>query len=224
MQVNYNMQAKGILFDLDGTLVNSLPAVERCWLGFAERHQLNHSYVLKTIHGRKAIDNIKLFLPNKPESFIAQEYHWLEQLEAQDIKDIDEISGASHFLQQLSSLNIPWGIVTSGTKKVADSRFAILNVAKPKVFITGEMVFKTKPAPDGYLQGADLLGLPADECIVFEDSKAGIESALNAHCQIITVNYPNSLDNNHMLNINSFDELVINKLNQNNFEILKNKV
>lgn len=86
------------------------------------------------------------------------------------------------------------------------------------------MVFKTKPAPDGYLQGADLLGLPADECIVFEDSKAGIESALNAHCQIITVNTPNSLDDNRMLNINSFDELVINKLNQNNFEILKNKV
>ena len=215
------MQAKGILFDLDGTLVNSLPAVERCWLVFADRHKLNHSYVLKTIHGRKAIDNIKLFLPNKPESFIEQEYRWMEQLETQDIKDIDEISGASHFLRQLSSLNIPWGIVTSGTKKVANSRFGILNVTKPKVFITGEMVINTKPAPDGYLQAANLLGLPADQCIVFEDSKAGIESAFNAQCQIISVNCPNSFDNNCMIHIDSFDELVIKKLNENDFEILK---
>lgn len=218
------MQAKGILFDLDGTLVNSLPAVERCWLVFADRHKLNHSYVLKTIHGRKAIDNIKLFLPNKPESFIEQEHRWVEQLEAEDIKDIDEISGASHFLRQLSSLNIPWGIVTSGTKKVANSRFSILNVAKPKVFITGEMVINTKPAPDGYLQAANLLGLPTNECIVFEDSKAGIESAFNAQCKIISVNCPNSLDDNCMLNIDSFDELVIKKLNENDFEILKSNI
>ena len=55
VQGNYSMQAKGILFDLDGTLVNSLPAVERCWLVFADRHKLNHSYVLKTIDRKSVV-------------------------------------------------------------------------------------------------------------------------------------------------------------------------
>ena len=206
------MQAKGLLFDLDGTLVNSLSAVERCWLKFAKRHHLDHDYVLTSIHGRKAIDNIKLFLPDKPNEEIKQEFNWMEQLESQDLDGIGEIPGASKFLQLLSSQNIPWGIVTSGTKIVAESRFNLLGVAKPPVFITGEMVAKTKPAPDGYLQGAKALGLLAEQCIVFEDSIAGIQSAFNAQCQVIGVNLLNCAQANVALNINSFDELIIKKV------------
>lgn len=223
VQVNYNMKAKGILFDLDGTLVNSLPAVERCWLKFAQRHHLDATQVLTTIHGRKAIDNIELFLPDQPASLIEQEYHWMEQLESNDVQGIDEIPGASDFLQLLSSMNIPWGIVTSGTKIVAEARFSLLQVTKPAVFITGEMVVNTKPAPDGYLQGAKLLGLAASSCIVFEDSAAGIESANKANCQVIGVNTSNLINHHAQLNIDNFNDLIVEKITGSDQFIINKK-
>lgn len=220
-QVNCDMKAKAILFDLDGTLVNSLPAVERCWLKFSQRHKLNHSYVLDTIHGRKAIDNIRYFFPNKSEEFIKKEFLWLERLESDDLMGINEISGASDFLRQLSLLNIPWGIVTSGTRPVAMSRFNLLKVPIPQVFITGEMVMNTKPAPDGYLQGVKSFGLQTEQCIVFEDSVAGIESAFNANCQVIGVNIPNSINHEVELYIRTFNELCLVKNSDNELVVLK---
>ncbi|MCX8664568.1 MULTISPECIES: HAD-IA family hydrolase [unclassified Gilliamella] len=109
----------------------------------------------------------------------------MEQLEAQDVKDINHkylalvISYANYFhLIFLGNCNLRF-------KKVADPRFGLLNVAKPKVFITCEMVINTKPDPDGYLQEANLLGLPSDKCIVFEDSKVGIESAFNGIVKLL---------------------------------------
>lgn len=215
------MKAKGILFDLDGTLVNSLSSVERCYLKFADRHQLDHTYLLNNIHGRKAIDNIKFFLPNKSDEYIEQEFLWLEQLEAKDIAEVDEISGASNFLQQLSALNIPWGIVTSGTKPVAQARYSKLNLPKPPIFITGEMVAKTKPAPDGYLQGVKALGLEAEQCIVFEDSVAGIESAYNANCQIVGIDSPQSVNHKVGLSVHCFNDLTLTKTATNEVIIEK---
>jgi len=110
---------KGFLFDLDGTLVDSLSAVNRCWTQWGERHALSAEVVLDYIHGKPAIDSLRHFMRGESEAAIQAEFHWLEQQEARDTQGIREIAGARALLTQLNEQNIPWAIVTSGSVPVA---------------------------------------------------------------------------------------------------------
>ncbi len=67
------MRCKGFLFDLDGTLVDSLPAVERAWSNWARRHGLSPEEVLAFIHGKQAITSLRHFMAGKSEADIAAE-------------------------------------------------------------------------------------------------------------------------------------------------------
>lgn len=184
------MQCKGFLFDLDGTLVNSLPAVERAWCTWADRFGINHDEVLHFIHGKQAITSLRHFLPGKSEAEIAAEFTWLEQLEASDTTGITALPGAIELLRHLDESAIPWAIVTSGSIPVAHARHRATGLPMPKVFVTAEQVKRGKPEPDAYLLGAELLGLTTAECVVVEDAAAGILSGLAAGCHVIAVNVP----------------------------------
>ncbi|MCN9986754.1 hexitol phosphatase HxpA, partial [Escherichia coli] len=75
------MRCKGFLFDLDGTLVDSLPAVERAWSNWARRHGLSPEEVLAFIHGKQAITSLRHFMAGKSEADIAAEFTRLEHIE-----------------------------------------------------------------------------------------------------------------------------------------------
>ncbi len=68
--------------DLDGTLVDSLPAVERAWSNWARRHGLAPEEVLAFIHGKQAITSLRHFMAGKSEADIAAEFTRLEHIEA----------------------------------------------------------------------------------------------------------------------------------------------
>ncbi|STW80186.1 phosphatase YfbT [Klebsiella michiganensis] len=72
------MQCKGFLFDLDGTLVDSLPVVERSWCKWADRFSIPHDEVLNFIHGKQAITSLRHFLPGRSEEEIQAEFTLLE--------------------------------------------------------------------------------------------------------------------------------------------------
>ena len=184
------MQCKGFLFDLDGTLVNSLPVVERCWCRWADRHGIDHDEVLSFIHGKQAITSLRHFLPGYSEAELQVEFDWLEKLEASDIEGIEALPGALALLDRLNALQIPWAIVTSGTVPIAHTRHKAAGLPLPEVFVTAERVARGKPEPDAYLLGAELLGLPPSQCAVVEDAAAGVLSGLAAGCQVIAVNVP----------------------------------
>ncbi|TQI81404.1 sugar-phosphatase [Serratia fonticola] len=184
------MDCKGFLFDLDGTLVDSLPAVERAWTRWAERHGIDAQEVLDFIHGKQAITSLRHFLPNATEAELQHEFALLEQVEAQDTEGVLALPGAQALLDQLNKLAIPWAIVTSGSVPVASARRIAGGLPHPEVFITCELVKHGKPQPDAYLLGAERLGLAPQECVVVEDAPAGILSGLAAGCQVIAVNAP----------------------------------
>lgn len=186
------MKCNGLLFDLDGTLVNSLPAVERCWLNWASRFDLEPKFVISHIHGRKAIDNIKYFLPSASEEDVNAEFERINQLEIQDVADIAPLVGAQALLSAVIDLQIPWAIVTSGSYPVAHARHKAAALPMPDIFITAQDIVNSKPAPDGYLLGAQRLNLSPAACVVFEDSPAGVSAGLNAGCQVIAINVPSS--------------------------------
>lgn len=184
------MQCKGFLFDLDGTLVDSLPVVERSWCKWGDRFGIPHDEILGFIHGKQAITSIRHFMPGRSEEDIQAEFRFLEQIEATDIDGIVALPGALSLLNTLNEAGIPWAIVTSGSIPVAHARHRAADLPMPKVFVTAEQVKKGKPAPDAYLLGAELLGIPAQQCAVVEDAPAGLLSGLAAGCRTIAVNVP----------------------------------
>lgn len=184
------MQCKGFLLDLDGTLVDSLPVVERSWCKWGDRFGIPHDEILGFIHGKQAITSIRHFMPGRSEEDIQAEFRFLEQIEATDIDGIVALPGALNLLNTLNEAGIPWAIVTSGSIPVAHARHRAAGLPMPKVFVTAEQVNKGKPAPDAYLLGAELLGIPAQQCAVVEDAPAGLLSGLAAGCRTIAVNVP----------------------------------
>ncbi|WP_407438033.1 sugar phosphatase [Lelliottia sp.] len=184
------MQCKGFLFDLDGTLVDSLPVVERSWCHWADRHGIDHQDVLNFIHGKQAITSLRHFLPGRSEDEIQSEFTYLEQIEAADTDGIVALPGAIELLQHLNEAHIPWAIVTSGSVPVAHARHKAARLPLPEVFVTAERVKRGKPEPDAFLLGAELLGLHPADCVVVEDAAAGVLAGLNAGSHVIAVNVP----------------------------------
>jgi len=180
----------GFLFDLDGTLVDSLPAVERAWSSWGARHGIAAEEILQFIHGKQAITSLRHFMPGQPEAAIQAEFRALEQDEAQDTAGVRALPGAHALLTALDAQQIPWAIVTSGSVPVAHARHKAAGLPLPTVFITAEQVEKGKPAPDPYLLGAAKLGLAPQQCVVVEDAPAGILSGLDARCAVIALNAP----------------------------------
>ncbi|MFJ3356300.1 sugar phosphatase [Serratia liquefaciens] len=210
------MECKGFLFDLDGTLVDSLPAVERAWVNWAKRRGVDPQDVLDFIHGKQAITSLRHFMPGESEAAIQQEFLLLEQVEAQDTEGVTALPGAAALLARLNQLDIPWGIVTSGSIPVATARRNAGGLPQPEVFITAEQVKKGKPQPDAYLLGAERLGLAPQDCVVVEDAAAGILSGLAAGCQVIAVNAPADapkLDQVDLL-LSSLEQIAVSKTEQ----------
>lgn len=209
-----SVRCKGFLFDLDGTLVDSVPVVERSWAAWAKRQGITPQDVLDFVHGRQAVMTLRHFMPDASETRIQEEFAWMEQLESEDVAGVVALPGANALLERLNQWQIPWAIVTSGSVPVAHARWAASELPKPAVFITAEQVARGKPEPDAYLLGAQKLALPPGECVVVEDAVAGILSGLSAGCQVIAVNVPQhiSQQNNKVdLSITSLSELRLEK-------------
>ncbi|WP_241576218.1 sugar phosphatase [Rosenbergiella collisarenosi] len=179
---------KGFLFDLDGTLVDSLAVVETAWSQWGERHGIAAADILAFIHGKQAITSLRHFLPHADEALLREEFLWLERLESSTTEGIVALPGARELLTQLTAQQIPWAIVTSGSSPVASARYTVLDLPQPEVFITAEQVANGKPHPDPYLLGAKQLNLSPEHCVVVEDAAAGIEAGLAAGCAVVAVN------------------------------------
>lgn len=215
------MLCKGFLFDLDGTLVDSLPVVERSWCHWADRFGIDHDEILNFIHGKQAITSLRHFLAGKSEAEILAEFAYLEQLEATDTEGIRALPGALELLKTLEQNAIPWAIVTSGSIPVAHARHNAAGLPMPAVFVTAERVTRGKPEPDAYLLGAELLGLAAQECLVVEDAPAGVLSGLAAGCHVMAVNVPQDMPrlNEVDFNLTTLSGVAIHKQPDGNIRV-----
>ena len=177
----------GILFDLDGTLIDSLQAVDRAWRGWAAEYQLDPELVLSVIHGRPARESIAELLPHADAVQIEQAFHWIERYESQDTEGTIALPGAIALLERLNQLQIPWAVVTSGTQPVAQARLQAAGLPKPQLLITPEQLTQGKPAPEPYLTAAAQLGLQPQQCLVFEDAPAGVTAGYAAGMRVFAI-------------------------------------
>ena len=200
---------KAILFDLDGTLVDSTASVERCWRRWTERVGLDFEQVMAIAHGQPAAQSLQLVAPHLS---LAEEAAWLEELEADDAHTVEVIDGAQSLLASLPAKN--WCIVTSGTDRLARARIFHGGLPLPDVLVTADDVTNGKPDPEPYLVGAQRMNLPPSACVVLEDSVAGVASAKAAGMRVIavlTTHSPDSLQAADLI-INSLFDLQVNFL------------
>ncbi|MGP3633828.1 HAD-IA family hydrolase [Streptomyces sp. 24-1644] len=179
------LTARALLLDMDGTLVNSDAVVERCWSRWALRQGLDPVAVLKVVHGRQGYATMAVLLPDRP---MEQNYAENRELLAEETADVDGVApvdGAPAFMASIAGL--PHALVTSADEKLAQARMTAAALPMPGTRVTAEQVGASKPDPEGFLKGAAELGFDAADCIVFEDSEAGITAGRAAGMRVVGV-------------------------------------
>ncbi|GGZ11263.1 hydrolase [Streptomyces poonensis] len=179
------LTARALLLDMDGTLVNSDAVVERIWRRWADRHGLDGDEVMKVVHGRQGYASMAVLLPDRP---MAQNHADNARMLAEETADMDgvvEIPGAAAFLASLAGL--PHALVTSADVALSTARMAAAGLPLPDVRVTAESVGASKPDPEGFLKGAAELGVDPADCLVFEDSGAGIAAGRSAGMRVVGV-------------------------------------
>jgi sugar-phosphatase len=176
------VQTRGILFDLDGVLVDSTPAVARCWARWAVQFGFNADEVVHRAHGRPSIVTLRELMP---KGDYEQENRKMEQWEIEDTDGVVPLPGVLDLLHALPPQQ--WAIVTSCTRPLAEVRIRVAGLPWPKQLVTSADVQRFKPDPDPYLKGAELLRLAAADCVVVEDAPAGIRSGRAAGSRVLAL-------------------------------------
>ena len=169
-----------ILFDLDGVLVDSTPAVARVWGGWAREHGFDPQEVVRRAHGRPSISTIRELLPGADHEAENRE---VERREIEDVEGVVVLPGARELLNSL--LPERWALVTSCTRPLALARLQAASLPVPRHFITSTDIVNGKPHPEPYLKAAKILNTPPADCLVVEDVPAGVRSGYAAGARVI---------------------------------------
>jgi len=176
------LHVDAILFDIDGTLVDSTPAVERSWRTWAARRNLDADAILQICHGRRSEDTIRSLLPAEE---VPEAVRDIEALELTDLGDVVALPGTAALLARLPVDR--WAAVTSGPRTLMRARLAAAGLPVPEVLISAEDVRDGKPDPEGYRLAASGLGFDAARCLVVEDAPAGIAAGRAAGAAVLAV-------------------------------------
>ncbi len=176
------ISCSAILFDLDGTLIDSRAAIERQWASWAREHGLDPAKVIPIAHGRPTSETIQEVAP---QSDIEAEARDMEQREISDLEGVRAIDGAADLLAHIPPDR--WAIATSGTRDLACTRLRAVGLPIPRIMISASDIDKGKPDPEPYLKAAAASGFAPRECIVVEDAPAGVQSGKAAGMRVIAV-------------------------------------
>jgi sugar-phosphatase len=170
-----------VIFDMDGTLIDSIPVVIRSWLRWAEEHDLDPRE-LQGFHGVPAAAIVAELLPaHRHESALGR----INELELADTEGITVLPGAAEALAALAPSLC--AIATSCSTPLAAARIEATGLQVPRVLVTADDVERGKPHPDPFLLAAERLGVDAAECLVVEDAPGGLAAAHAAGCATLAV-------------------------------------
>ena len=177
------LTARAVLFDMDGTLVDSTAIVEEVWGEFAVRYGLDIAEILRTSHGVQAGDTVRRFAPAGADvvALTAE----LGDMERVRTAGIVALPGAADLLRSLPGEAV--ALVTSADRVLAEIRMGAAGLEMPATAVTADLVTRGKPHPEGYLRAAELLGVEPADAVVFEDAPAGIAAGLAAGIRTVAI-------------------------------------
>lgn len=200
------LHARAALLDMDGTLVDSTSVVERLWLAWAEPHGIDPSTVLRVVHGRQGHQSMAIMLPERDHAINLAENDAMLATEASDVDGVVTTPGAGAVLEAL--LPFPHAVVTSANVALMTARMQAAGLTVPELAVTAESVSASKPDPEGFLLGARLLGIDPADCIVFEDSGAGIQAGLAAGMRVVGVG-PHAAAHNPTVTVDDLTQVTV---------------
>jgi sugar-phosphatase len=174
------IECAALLFDMDGVLINSTPAVARVWRRWAMERGFDPDEVVERAHGRPSLTTVREYLPSADHE---AENHEVERREIEDLEGVVPLPGALDLLSSLPEDR--WTIVTSCTRPLAQVRIKAAGLPLPKKLITSNDIVHGKPDPEPYLKAASLLGFVPRDCVVVEDVPAGIRAGKAAGARVI---------------------------------------
>lgn len=166
---------RGVLFDMDGTIVDSGPATERTWRQWAERMGVRDR--LEILHGQPAIETVRALFPDASTDELADLCADQTVAEREDLDGVVAMPGAQELFEFLEAHEIAWAVVTSADLLLAQARLGAAGITPP-VLVTCEDITFGKPHPEPFLLGAARIGVDITECVVAEDAPAGVQAGL----------------------------------------------
>ncbi|KAK5114851.1 hypothetical protein LTR62_002008 [Meristemomyces frigidus] len=190
-----------LLFDMDGTIIDSTPAIIKYWHALGRTIGVSGDKILETSHGRRSIDVLSILAPEKANwEFVCQAEGQVPLLYG---RDAVEVPGSRIMLERLEAAGAAWAIVTSGTRPLVTGWLDVMKLAHPKFMVTAEEVKEGKPNPACYRLGAKRLGLddgseggaPSEdarkvdpsEVLVLEDAPAGVRAGKAAGYRVVAL-------------------------------------
>ncbi|HLN04124.1 MAG TPA: HAD family hydrolase [Bryobacteraceae bacterium] len=188
----FEFHGAAILFDMDGTLVDSMAHDERQWTRWAARYGLDPQPILKISHGRRTEETIREVAPHLATE---DEFARFAEEELSDREGVRAVPGAAALLRALPRGS--WALVTSAPRQLAQVRMECAGLMLPSVVVSADDVKNGKPHPEGVLLAAHLLGVAPAECLVIEDTPAGIQAARAGGMRALGVTTTYSCDELH---------------------------
>ncbi|HLR95894.1 MAG TPA: HAD-IA family hydrolase [Jiangellaceae bacterium] len=180
-----SVSADALLFDLDGTLVDSTPAVVRSWLTWAREYDIDPARLVGA-HGRTSESIIaELLGPAATDEHVHTATARIDQLELADLDGVQALPGASDLLSAIPPSR--WTIVTSGRSVLARARLAAAGIPEPEHLVTADEITRGKPDPQPYLLGAKAIGVEPSDCVVLEDAANGVTAAKAAGMRVVAL-------------------------------------
>ena len=173
-----------VLFDMDGTLLDSTACVEGIWRRWAARRSIDADYLMQHVHGLRTVETIARVAPHLDvEAEVAE----LEAEEICMLRGITRIPGAAELLAALDARGQRWGVVTSAPRRLALAKIAEVDLPEPRFLICAEDVADGKPHPAPYLAAATQIGCAPGRLVAIEDAPAGVASAKSAGMTVIAL-------------------------------------
>ena len=185
------LRTGALLLDMDGTLIDSGPAVERSWNTLLRELgtdlEFGHAH-----HGMPARQVLAEVLPGASEEQLQAAHRRIEELEIEDVEGIVVLPGTERLLAELDAAaeqlgRATWTIVTSCTRPLFEARWARTGLPAPAGMVTADQVSRGKPDPEPYLLGAERLGTDSSRTVVLEDSVGGLRSGNAAGARTVAV-------------------------------------
>lgn len=169
-----------LLFDMDGVLIDSTPAVARVWGQWARERGFDPAMVVRLAHGRPSLSTVRDLLPHADHEAENRE---VERREIADLEGVVLLPGSKRLLASLPPQR--YAIVTSSTRKLAEVRLRAAGLPIPKFFVTSSDIVHGKPDPEPYLKAAARLQVSPEDCIVVEDVPSGIRAGKSAGARVV---------------------------------------
>ena len=180
-----------VIFDMDGTLIDSTAAVFRSWARWSAEFGLTPAEIAG-YHGVPSAGVVRAVLAaDRHDAGIRR----IDELELADVEGIEVLPGAAEALAAL--VGAKNAIATSCTIPLAKARVAAARLTPPSVLVTADDVAHGKPHPDPFLEAAKRLDVDPHRCLVVEDAPAGLQAARAAGCftlAVVTTNRPEDLE------------------------------